>query len=1411
MTLPEFLAHLRSLDIHIWAENDHLHYNAPVGALTPELKAELVRRKAEILSHFTELKSHRLSIHPEQHQEVIPASFAQQRLWFIQQYDPQSYVYNVKNTYLLIGPLVLNNLELSLLEIVRRHEILRTRLAEQNGELVQIVSSCLPGQTPEEKTKIIHLIDLSEMPEVRRQNQAEKLLRQLALQPFDLENDALLRVTVIRLAQEEHLLQIVMHHVVTDGWSMRVFNRELSSLYNAFCQDKPSPLPELPVQYADYTVWQRQWLQGEVMQQQSEYWKHQLDGTTGILNLPTDYPRPATQTYNGARIAFELDEQITQQINELRRSENVTLFMILLAALDLLLYHYTGQEDILVGSPIANRRHKEIEDLIGFFVNTLVLRTDLSGKPTFRQLLQRVRQTALDAYDHQDLPFEQLIHELNPRRDTNRSPLFQVMFTLQNIQDDHLDLLGLQTRELFLESETAHFEWTLFIDNRGSKLAGRLAYNSDLFSAASMQFVIKHFKALLTNAISAPDQTIDSFTLYDDAERQQILYDWNTTQREYPRSLCTHQVFEQQVEQNPNSEAVICGDQRLTYRQLNQRANNLAWHLRDSGVCQDTMVGLCIDRSVDMVIGMLAILKAGGAYVPLDPGYPSERLGFMLQDTGVQILVSQQRWLSALPKVILQQGLEIVLLDQSGTDDGPGENLLNLATPDNLAYVMYTSGSTGEPKGICIPHRAINRLVLNTDYVSIGPGDRIAQASNAAFDAATFEIWGALLNGACLVIIDQPTLISPLDFVTALRQQRIDILFLTTALFNQIAALIPDGFSSLRDLLFGGEAVTPYWVRQVLQAGPPRRLLHVYGPTENTTFSTWHLIQGVPENAATIPIGTPIANSTLVILDSKLDLTPVGLPGEIYLGGDGLARGYHAHPELTSEKFVPDPFNPVHSQRLYKTGDQGRFLADGSVEFIGRFDDQVKLRGFRVELGEIEACLINHPAVKQAAVLTIEDQPSSNLPGEKRLVAYIVSHPKSKKISSTELRAFLKARLPAYMIPSAFVFISEIPLTVNGKLDRKRLPLPEMDDGPKRNVSDIPQNALQRQLAYIWETSLGVRNIGIHDNFFDLGGHSLLAARVFSLIEQLLGLHLPLATLFQSPTIADLAKALEQAPDPRGWAILVPIQTRGSKPPFFCVHNFGGEVVNYAALSENLGKDYPFYGLQAQGIDGVQSPHSSLEEMAAIYIKEIRSVQDQGPYYLGGYCFGGVVAYEMACQLHQQGQQVALLALIDSSPPRRHLPPEIRTKSHRMLNFLRNLPIWIYDFLRSGEVGLVIRRKLRLAGKQVAGRLGRQTEITPFDIIGDAIRTESLPHKQLMDIHMRALWNYRTPQYPGRATLFRISRMPLFRAIDYDFGWGPFVTGGVDVQIVPGAHYNILEEPYVRALAQKLAEHLKER
>lgn len=1059
-----------------------------------------------------------------------PVSFNQQRLWFFEQLNPGSPVYNTPLAYRVTGQLNVMALEQSLGEIVRHHEALRTTFATVDGKPVQVISP--------EVSLTMPLVDLQEVPQQQRQAKAARVVTEEAQRPVDLAQGSLLRVKLLRLSEQEHVLLLVLHHIVCDDLSLSVFVQELAALYEAFSTGKPSPLPELPIQYADFAVWQRQQLQGEVLESQLDYWKQQLGGSLSPLELPTDYPRPLVQTYRGARQSLELPKNLKRALRALSQREGVSLFMTLLTAFKALLYRYTDQEDIIVGSPIANRNRGEVEGLIGFFVNTLVMRTYLGDNPSFRELLSRVREVVLGAYAHQDLPFEKLVEELQPKRDLSRSPLFQVMFAFQDAQMPVLELSSLTLKPLEIDNQTAEFDLTLSLVETEQGLTGFFEYNTDLFDATTITRMLGHFQTMLAGVAADPNKCLCDLPLLTPAERHQLLVEWNDTQTDYPKDACIHQLFEAQVERTPDAPAVVFEDSVLTYRELNCRANCLAHHLQKLGVGPEVLVGICVERSLEMVFGLLGILKAGGAYVPLDPVYPQERLAFMLEDAQVPVLLTQQRFVEGFPK----SRVKIICLDSDweGIDSTPSkkasptgiaslpalesqENPASEVTADNLAYVIYTSGSTGKPKGVAVPHRAVNRLVFNTNYVNLKPSDKVAQASNASFDAATFEIWGALLNGAKLVGITKDVTLSPQKFAAYIREQEISVLFLTTALFNQLASLVPSVFSSVQHLLFGGEAVDPRWVKEVLLNGPPRRLLHVYGPTENTTFSSWYLVKEVPEAAVTLPIGGPISNTQIYLLDRHLQPVPVGVPGELYIGGDGLARGYLNRPELTEEKFIANSYPSGNSEKLdshlYKTGDLARYLPDGNIEFLGRIDNQVKIRGFRIELGEIERVLSQHTNVREVVVLAREDEP-----GFRRLVAYIVANQNSTYAQS-EYISFLQEQLPDYMVPSAFVILEALPLTPNGKVDRRVLPAPSSQRPQLEQPYVAPQSDLERLLERVWSALLKIDRVGIHDNFFDLGGNSLLSLQVASQVQQL-GIELPVVKLFQNPTIASLAKYL---------------------------------------------------------------------------------------------------------------------------------------------------------------------------------------------------------------------------------------------------------------------------------------------
>ncbi|RKG95356.1 non-ribosomal peptide synthetase, partial [Corallococcus carmarthensis] len=1061
-----------------------------------------------------------------------PLSFAQQRLWFLDQLTPGDASYNMPTALRLTGHVDVEALRRAFEALAARHDSLRTTFREHQGEAAQHI------HTP--ATWALPLIDLSELPEAQREAEAQRRVEAEARQPFDLRHGPLLRTALVRLAVEEHLLLVTMHHIVSDGWSMGVLVRELVAFYEAFSAGQTPTLAPLPVQYTDFATWQRDWIQGETLDAQVGYWKQQLAGAPATLELPTDHPRPAIQSHAGATHSVQIPQATSDALKALAQREGATPFMVLLAAFQVLLSRYSAQDDITVGSPIAGRTLAETEGLIGFFVNTLVLRSHVTPEDSFRKLLAQVRGTTLAAYEQQHVPFEKLVEALQPVRDASRSPLFQVMFVLQNAPAEALRVPGLTFRPVIAEGHSAKFDLTLTMQDSPQGLVGWLEYSTALFERSTVERMGNHLRTLLEAVATKPEQPVAELSFLSSDERQRVLVEWNDTAAVSPTEVPVHVHFAQQAQRTPDAAALVLGDATLTYAQLDSRANQLAHHLRALGVVPGARVGLAVERSFELVTALLAILKVGAAFVPVDRNAPVERIAALLEDADVSVTLTHQPFASLLPangtRVWLDAQQDVIAALPTHAPDVRVDG-------EALAYVMFTSGSTGRPKGVSVPHRGITRLVLGSTFMRFGPDEVWLQAAPVAFDASTLEIWGALLHGAKLVLAP-PHSLSLEELAAQLRHHRVTALWLTAALFEQMALHQGETLADVRQILSGGDVLPADRVREHLARIPEGASFHnAYGPTENTTFSTTFAMRHGTRVDGAIPIGRPISNSTAYVLDAHLRPVSVGVAGEVYVGGPGLAWGYLNRPDLTAERFVPHPFASMPGDRLYRTGDKARWLADGTLDFLGRVDFQVKVRGFRIELGEVEAALRSATGVNEAVVV------ARGTDADKRLVGYVTAR-EGHALDSEALKATLKQRLPEYMVPSALVVLDALPLNANGKVDRKALPEPGEVSSAVAFVA--PRTSTEEQLTALFAEVLRVERVGIHDDFFALGGHSLLATQLVSRVRASLGLELPLRALFDAPTVAALAlKVADARPAVQGVPALRPASRGGAIPLSF--------------------------------------------------------------------------------------------------------------------------------------------------------------------------------------------------------------------------------------------------------------------
>ncbi len=1316
--------------------------------------------------------------------ECAPLSFAQERLWFLDQLERERAVYNMSFGWRLRGELDIPSLRRALETVVHRHEPLRTAYVTRSGIPLQAIHPTARFELP--------VVDLAHLSGERQETEVTRRYAEDAERGFDLTTDLMLRASLLRLGRVEHVLLLTMHHIASDGWSFAVFWRELKELYRAYRRGEPAALPDLEVRYVDYAIRQREQLKGDRIEQPLKYWRAHLEGLS-TLQLPTDRPRPQRPNYRGARHDFELDTELVSGLKQLSRAEAATLNMTLLAAFQGLLGRETAQEDLAVGIPIAGRDRPELAHLIGFFVNTLVIRTDLSGTPSFRTLLQRVRQVSLDAYDHRELPFDKLVAELRPERQRGRNPLVQVVFQLHDGWVSDVDLDGIDLSWLPKRALRARFDLEMHLRLHGDGLRGTVVYSSELFDAETIEGLVSRFTRLLQWVVVDPDRPVNEVPLLSSTERQHLLVQWNDTAAAYPLDRRIHQLFEEQVARTPGAVAVQFGNESVTYRELNHRADQLAMHLARWGVEPGSLVGVCLDRSLQMIVAVLGILKAGAAYLPLDPAFPGDRLSLMVSDAEVSAVLSDSALAASFPAL----GERVIPMDLLGPANGaperggPGHGE-GREDDDALAYVMYTSGSSGKPKGVRVPHRCVvNFLLSMQERPGLTAEDVVLAVTTLSFDISVLEIFLPLITGARVVPVDTQTASDGRRLAAVIEACGATVMQATPSTWRM---LVDAGWTGSRRLkaLAGGESLPPQLAKALRER--VAQLWNMYGPTETTV---WSACGEVTDDREPIGIGRPIANTQIYVLDAGMQPVPIGLPGEVYIGGAGVTDGYLKREDLTARHFVPNPFANGAGGLLYRTGDRGRWREDGQLEVLGRVDRQLKIRGHRVEPGEIEAALALHPAVNACAV-----EPSGA--GDVALTAFVV-YRDELTLPTNEIRGFLARTLPSYMLPQRVVPLSELPLLPNGKIDRKALRAREVPPVGSPETYVAPRTATEWALAGIWGEALGLSRVGVTDDFFELGGHSLLIADVVAKMRDVLGGEITLDTLFEHSTIATLVAAVgrtttaasatmpDGVPQSRKNPLLVPIHVGSVEPPLIFIHAAGGIVSPYVQLANRLDPRETFYGIEHPGIHGSPVSHS-IPELAARYLDVIREAQPDGPYLLGGWSFGGLVAYEVAQQLLQGGGRVHLLAVLDS-----FLPGVVslhRGPAQMVRTYLRHYGLPEEAIACHATTAVSASMDEALAG---AHEDLRRRSLVPAQLHLNAF----MEHYAVYSHAIEATRAYvPSPDYPGQVTLFRSASRVRDRGSAH--GWAELNPSQLVVRDVPGDHFHMLREPFVATLAQEL-------
>jgi amino acid adenylation domain-containing protein len=1316
---------------------------------------------------------------------IVPASLAQQRFWLLEQLGQGSGAFNIPIRWLLKGEINPDLMERAFNELIQRHDILRTTLIQVEGQPMQRIAPTLNIK--------VSVSDLTGLPEDERGQEADRICREHGEHRFELSALPLLRAALIRTQERECILHVTVHHIVADGWAVGLLATEIGGIYDAYVRGLPSPLPDPEMQYADYAAWQRELLQSEAIQTQNQYWLERFRDHTPFEVMP-DKPRPAFQTTNGDVISIQLPRSITDAVQEVSRKHGNTFFITACATFLTLLYRYTGQEDITIGTQVSGRNQVEHEQIIGLFLNTLPLRNDLSGNPTFPQLLDRVQEVVIQALGHQDTPFEHLVEIINPKRDLSRNPLFQVNFMLQRSLVTSRDYERFSLVDVPSRPAGAMYDLNCLMVERPDGWRASIQFNTDLFEAQTATRMLGHFEKLLGEIGKNAERRISEFPLLMEEENK-VLAQWNDTTVSLPEQKSVHALFEVQADRTPKALAVVSGREECTYSELERRANQLAHYLRGLGVQPGERVALCVERSVHMMVGLLAILKAGATYIPLDPAYPAARLAQIIEDSRAPVLVTQEKLRATIPGNVAR----VVCLDSESSKisrestDRPRIEI----SGDQLAYLIYTSGSTGTPKGVQVPHRAVVNLLSSMGRApGIEREDVLVAVTTLSFDIAALELFLPLTVGARLVIATREQAADGSELLEVLRRSGATIMQATPTTWQMLLEVGWGGTPRVK-MLCGGEALPRRLANQLLSVGG--ELWNMYGPTETTI---WSSVVQVSRGTGPVPIGPPIANTQFYVLDSHLQQMPIGAPGELYIGGTGVAHGYHNRPELNREKFIPDSISGQRGSLLYRTGDLMRWKMNGELEFLGRTDHQVKVRGFRIETGEIEAAIIKHPGVKEAAVVAHEDER-----GGKSLVAYVVPiglesgrHPAIPQ----DLRAVLQGQLPEYMQPSAFVCLGALPRTPNGKVDRKSLPALDLVEIAQASYV-APANETEQRVVAIWEKVLGIPTISTTANFFDVGGHSLLAAQLLARIDQSFGKKIPLAALFQSPTIQQMSALLTGKAASESIQGVATLQPGGSSMPIFCLHG----VPSMRLLATELGQDQPFVMVNLPHDAKLTRPYR-VEEIAAIHLKTIQKIQPEGPYFLAGWCREALLAYEIAQRLKAQGQEVGLVIMFDTWVPgylSRFTGREARRarssfEIERILVHARNL--------RQASLIGAARYTWEQLSTILIDRI-KYAKLDLYRLLGFEVGSQNRDSAENQgDMLLIAVKSYRPMPYDGRVLLFRSDKYRTWKYWDPNLGWAHLIPN-LNVFAVPGVHDSMLTGPHLPSIAQAITEAMAKR